>query len=112
MAHDVFISHSSKDKLTVDAICHSLEKNGIRCRIAPKDVRAGANYGAKIIRGILKCILLILVFSGSSNASSTAANTSININPQSLIYLNDAKSKKHDAKRVILIMIGNIRIQK
>jgi hypothetical protein len=45
MAHDVFISHSSKDKLTADAICHSLEQNGIRCWIAPRDVRAGANYG-------------------------------------------------------------------
>jgi hypothetical protein len=29
MAHDVFISHSSKDKQAADAICHALEKNNI-----------------------------------------------------------------------------------
>jgi hypothetical protein len=69
MTHDVFISHSSKDKLTADAICHSLEQNGIRCWIAPRDVRAGANYGAEIMRGIKNCRLLILIFSGNSNAS-------------------------------------------
>jgi len=29
MAHDVFISHSSKDKNAADAICHALERNSI-----------------------------------------------------------------------------------
>jgi hypothetical protein len=69
MAHDVFISHSTKDKLTADAICHSLEQNGIRCWIAPRDVRAGANYGAEIMHGIKDCKVLILIFSWNSNAS-------------------------------------------
>ena len=70
MTHDVFISHSSKDKLTADAICHALEQNGVRCWIAPRDVKAGANYGAEIIQGIRKSQLLLLIFSSSSNISS------------------------------------------
>jgi hypothetical protein len=70
MAYDVFISHSSKDKLTADAICHSLEQNGVRCWIAPRDVQAGANYGAEITRGIRESKLLLLIFSASSNISS------------------------------------------
>ncbi len=37
MAHEVFISHSSKDKLTADALCHALEQNGVSCWIAPRD---------------------------------------------------------------------------
>jgi hypothetical protein len=73
MAHDVFISYSSKDKLITDAICHSLEQNGIRCWIAPRDVRAGANYGAEIMRGIKDCKVSILIFSESSKASSAVA---------------------------------------
>ena len=44
MAHDVFISHSSKDKQTADAICHYLEQNGIRCWIAPRDILPGEDW--------------------------------------------------------------------
>ena len=69
MTHDVFISHSSKDKLTADAICHALEQNGVRCWIAPRDVKAGANYGAEIAQGIRVSKLLLLIFSSSSNIS-------------------------------------------
>ena len=69
MAHDVFISHSSKDKLTADAICHSLEQNGIRCWIAPRDVRAGFKFGEEIIKAIKECKIFLLVFSDESNKS-------------------------------------------
>ena len=70
MTHDVFISHSSKDKLTADAICSALEKNGVRCWIAPRDVRPGADYPGEIIRGIEESSLMVLVFSKESNNSS------------------------------------------
>lgn len=69
MAHDVFISHSSKDKLTADAICHALEQSGIPCWIAPRDVRAGFDYPAEIMFGIENSKLMILIFSEESNSS-------------------------------------------
>lgn len=69
MAHDVFISHSSKDKMTADAVCHALEKSGISCWIAPRDVRAGFEFPAEIMFGIEKCRLMVLIFSEDSNAS-------------------------------------------
>jgi len=34
VAHDVFISYSSKDKTIADAVCARLEMRGIRCWIA------------------------------------------------------------------------------
>ena len=74
MAHDVFISHSSKDKTTADAICHSLEQNGIRCWIAPRDVRGGHTYATEIIEGIEGCSVMVLVFSKNSNISEDVAN--------------------------------------
>ncbi|MCL2773002.1 MAG: DUF5050 domain-containing protein [Oscillospiraceae bacterium] len=70
MGHDVFISHSSKDKLTADAICHTLEQNGVTCWIAPRDVRGGFNFGEEIILGIENCKLMVLIFSEESNNSS------------------------------------------
>ena len=73
MAHDVFISHSSVDKKAADAICHSLEQNGVKCWIAPRDIRAGENYGGEIIRGIQDCKVFLLVFSREANASPAVA---------------------------------------
>ena len=74
MAHDVFISHSSKDKVTADAICHALEKNGVRCWIAPRDVRPGKTYGAEIIESIEECSIFVLLFSKNSNDSEDVKN--------------------------------------
>ncbi len=69
MAHDVFISYSSKDKTIADAVCARLEARGIRCWIAPRDVRPGAPYGEEIIDGIQSARVMVLVLSGNANAS-------------------------------------------
>jgi hypothetical protein len=60
--------------LTADAVCHALEQNGVRCWIAPRDVHAGANYGAEIINAIKKCQILVLIFSENSNNSEDVKN--------------------------------------
>ena len=49
---DAFISFSSNDKLTADAICAVLEKDKVRCWIAPRDVLPGLNWAESIINGI------------------------------------------------------------
>jgi TPR repeat protein len=67
--YDVFISHSSKDKLTADAICHSAESRGIKCWIAPRDVTGGKDYGEEITSGIRNSSIILLIFSKDSNAS-------------------------------------------
>jgi len=69
MTHDVFISHSTANKTTADAICHALEKSGIRCWIAPRDIPVGLPYAEQIVLGIEKCKLFLLVFSGEANHS-------------------------------------------
>ena len=51
MAHDVFISYSTKDKPTADAACAALEAKGIRCWIAPRDILPGSDWGEAIIDG-------------------------------------------------------------
>jgi hypothetical protein len=52
MAHDVFISHSTEDKAVADAVCAILEKNGVRCWIAARDILPGADWSASIVDGI------------------------------------------------------------
>jgi hypothetical protein len=69
MAHDVFICHSSKDKTVADAVCSVLEREGVRCWIAPRDVLAGLSYGEAIIEAINGAKVMIVVFSSSANTS-------------------------------------------
>ena len=69
MAHDVFISHSSKDKTVADATCAYLEGQGVRCWVAPRDIRPGANWGASIVEAIRGARVMILIFSSHANAS-------------------------------------------
>jgi hypothetical protein len=69
LAHDVFISYSAKDKTAADAVCAVLERNRIRCWIAPRDIVPGAEWGPSIIRGISGAKALVLVLSASSNQS-------------------------------------------
>lgn len=69
MAHDIFISYSSNDKLTADAICSIFESNGIRCWIAPRDILPGMDWGESIIDAINNSQVMVLILSSSSNAS-------------------------------------------
>jgi hypothetical protein len=70
MPFDAFISYSSKDKIAADTCCAVLEKAGVRCWIAPRDVKPGSEYGAAIIDGIGKSRLMVLILSSSANDSS------------------------------------------
>lgn len=69
MPHDVFISHSSKDKVVADAVCGTLEAAGVRCWIAPRDILPGANWGEAIIDALGSSKAMVLVFSEHSNTS-------------------------------------------
>src|SRR5260370_30456342 len=69
MAHDVFISHAANDKPFADRICAKLESRGIRCWIAPRDIRPGMSWGSAIIEAIDGARVMLLVFSSRANRS-------------------------------------------
>jgi hypothetical protein len=69
MAHDVFISYSSKDKPVADAACAVLERNGLRCWVAPRDILPGASWATSILKAINEARLVLLVFSADANRS-------------------------------------------
>src|SRR6478672_9438959 len=69
MAYDVFLSHSHVDKRHADAICHCLEDAGVRCWVAPRDIRPSEDWAEAIINGMDQCRILLLIFSSSSNNS-------------------------------------------
>ncbi|MEE0943391.1 MAG: toll/interleukin-1 receptor domain-containing protein [Methanobrevibacter sp.] len=78
MSHDVFISYSTKDKVTADAICHTLENNNMKCWIAPRNIKSGKPYAEEIMDAIMLTKIVVLVFSSNSQASQFV-NNEINI---------------------------------
>src|SRR6185437_5741623 len=63
------VSHSSADKPVADAVCEALERHGIRCWIAPRDIVPGTDWSTAIVDGLLESRLTVLVFSNRSNTS-------------------------------------------
>lgn len=69
MNKPVFISYSSDDRLIAETICHALEKQGVACWIAPRDIPPGSNWGGTIVEAVGRSKALIFVFSNHSNHS-------------------------------------------
>jgi len=69
MASDVFISYSSIDKTAADTVCSVLERNGISCWMAPRNITPGLNFAEAIIDGIKSSKVFILVYSSNSSNS-------------------------------------------
>lgn len=65
----IFISHSSADALTAGEICKLLEQNGLKCFIAPRDIRSGREYAEEILNGIDASEAMVLLMSDAANAS-------------------------------------------
>jgi TIR domain len=69
MPKDVFISHASQDAPAAAAVCRGLEARGLRCWIAPRDIRSGESWGASIVHALDECPVLVLVLTAHANAS-------------------------------------------
>lgn len=74
MSHDVFISHSTQDKVVADAVCAALEAEKIRCWIAPRDIKSGESWAEAITDALKKSKLMVLIFSDHSNQSKQVTN--------------------------------------
>ena len=66
----VFISYASQDAAVAGALVEALERHGVGCWIAPRDVKAGALYADAIIRAIGSAKVIVLVLSKNAIASS------------------------------------------
>src|SRR5689334_6979150 len=73
MGHDVFISYAAPDKAVADAICSALERKGVRCWIAPRDVLPGKVWAATIVEAISACRAMVLVVSQATDRSAHIA---------------------------------------
>jgi TolB-like protein/Flp pilus assembly protein TadD len=68
--HDVFVSYASQNAETASALVAALERHGLKCWIAPRDVEPGAPYADVIIRAINNAKVVALVLSQNAAASA------------------------------------------
>src|SRR5256885_16794521 len=68
-APPVFISYASQDAAIAAALVEALERHGIACWIAPRDVVPGALYADEIVRAINEAKVVVLVLSEAAAAS-------------------------------------------
>jgi hypothetical protein len=66
----VFLSYASADTETANSVCQALEAQGVKCWMAPRDVKPGAQYADAIVRAINDAKALVVVLSASAVASS------------------------------------------
>ena len=67
--HDIFISYSTKDQLQAETVRDILDKNGLACWMAPRDIPGGSNYTKEIPSAIRGCQVFVLILSQNSQNS-------------------------------------------
>ena len=70
MAREVFISYSQPDYDCAMELVARIEKEGIQCWVAPRDIAPSTDWAAEIIDAISNARVMVLVFSASSNSSA------------------------------------------
>ena len=63
----LFVSHVSEDQAAALEIVGELERRGVRCRIAPRDVRPGSRFDDEISDALDGCAAMLLIFSEHCN---------------------------------------------
>lgn len=65
----LFVSHVSEDRVAATEIVEELERRGVRCWIAPRDVRPGRPFDDEIADAIDASRAMLLIFSERCNES-------------------------------------------
>ena len=66
---EVFISYSSIDQVSAETVRNILEKNGLSCWMAPRDIPGGSNYTKEIPGAIRGCKAFVLILSKNAQNS-------------------------------------------
>jgi TolB-like protein/Flp pilus assembly protein TadD len=69
LGRNVFISYASQDSAVANSMVETLEKHGVTCWIAPRDVVPGSLYADEIVGAINDTKVVVLVLSQHSIAS-------------------------------------------
>ena len=66
---EIFISYSTVDTVSAETVRNVLEKNGLSCWMAPRDIPGGSNYTKEIPIAIRNCKVFVLILSQNAQSS-------------------------------------------
>ncbi len=69
MAGHVFISHGSENSDEANALCAFIEARGVKCWIAPRDVRPGIDYSVELQSAIEQAAAFVVLVTEMANKS-------------------------------------------
>jgi hypothetical protein len=69
MAGHVFISHGSENRDEANELCAFIEARGVKCWIAPRDVRPGIDYSEELQAAIENAAAFVVLVTDHSNRS-------------------------------------------
>jgi len=69
LPHEIFISHSARDRDIASVVCAALEAGVARCWIAPRDILPGKDWGEAIVEAMNQSRVMVLLFSAHANES-------------------------------------------
>jgi hypothetical protein len=69
MAGHVFISHGSENSDDANALCAFIEARGVKCWIAPRDVRPGIDYSVELQSAIEEAAAFVVLVTEMANKS-------------------------------------------
>jgi hypothetical protein len=75
LGHDLFVSYASQDAAVANSIVEGLEREGVKCWMAPRDVKPGAQYADAIVRAINEAKAVVLVGRSSGTIARTGRRT-------------------------------------
>jgi hypothetical protein len=70
MAREVLVSYAAADRAAAESVCETLERDGVRVWMAPRDVRPGRSFAEEMIDAIGDARIVVLILSGRANESS------------------------------------------
>ncbi len=73
-ANSIFISYTSNNIESADAVYQFLQRSGIGCWMAPYSISPGKDYPTEIVEGIKNCDAFVLVASEDTNESNHVSN--------------------------------------
>lgn len=65
----IFFSYATSDRKKALNLCNAIERRGVNCWIAARDVAPGENYQEAIVRSIRASHAMVLLFSSAANKS-------------------------------------------
>jgi hypothetical protein len=108
VSRDVFISYKTEDRDSANRLCAALEREGISCWMAPRDIPPGQEWAAAIVDGLQKSNSFVLLLSSNSSAAKQIAREAELADRQNLPIMT-FRLEEIQPPRELLYFLGNIQ---